>query len=61
MKASEIIRLLQEEVQKRGDLEVSFHGVYGAASNEFEIMTEKQIPKDEFKAHISVWTGIMTG
>lgn len=62
MKASDIIKLLQAEIEKRGDLEVRLHGAYGADSETFEIMDEqKQIHKEDRGKYINVWTDIMTG
>lgn len=61
MKASEIIKLLQTEVEKRGDLEVVLYGAYGGSSDTFEIALEKYIDKEAYKDKIWVYTEINTG
>lgn len=61
MKASEIIKAFQQEIEKRGDLEVVFYGAYGAESEEFFVATEKEVDKDDLKDKIWIYTGVNTG
>ena len=61
MKASEIIKVLQAEIEKRGDLEVQLRGRYGADSDVFEILGDENISKEDRGKFIYVWTDIMTG
>jgi len=60
MKASEIVALLQAEIERRGDREVLLHGCYGASESTFEIMKDENVYKDD-RDKINVWTAIMTG
>lgn len=61
MKASDVIRLLQKVVEERGDLDVVFHGPYGATSGTFAILDEKDIAEEDRGKYINVWVDIMTG
>lgn len=60
MKISEIIQILESELQKRGDVDVVFHGCYGATETLFEVMPDKNLWKPD-RVNLNVWTGIMTG
>lgn len=63
MKASEIIKLLQKEIDKEGDKEVMFWGYYGARETIFEIMSNQTFENEfiENEEYINVWTNLSTG
>ena len=69
VKASEIIKILQKQMEEKGDVEVFFHGAYGAAEQTFEPMKDENLfahrnarpdPSDD-PTFIHIWTDIMTG
>lgn len=60
MTITEIISLLQKELEKRGDVEVRLYGAYGAESEVFEVAEDKNISKEE-RHMLWIWTGINTG
>jgi hypothetical protein len=60
MKISEIINVLQVELEKRGDVDVALWGCYGASSDTFEVLKDEQMSKED-RMKLNVWTAIMTG
>lgn len=60
MKISQMIDLLQKELEKRGDVDVVLYGHYGAESDVFEVAEDKNIPKKE-RGKLWIWTDICTG
>lgn len=60
MKISDIVHILEDEKEKRGDVEVVFQGWYGASSEVFEVQPDKYIPR-EHREKLHVWTDICTG
>ena len=60
MKITEIMAVLQAELEKRGDVEVMLYGAYGATSDVFEVAKDEHICKDE-RHMLWIWTDICTG
>lgn len=60
MKISKMIDLLKAQLEKRGDVEVRLHGMYGAAETTFEVIEDNNVRKEE-RGALNIWTGINTG
>ena len=60
MKISEMIKLLEVELAKRGDVEVQLHGAYGAAETTFQVLKDQELSKKE-RTKLNIWTNINTG
>lgn len=62
MKISEMIEVLQAELDKRGDVEVVLQGMYGADETTFEVQPDHNLSKEMVRSgNLFIWTGINTG
>lgn len=60
MKISQMIDLLQKELEKRGDVEVMLYGHYGSESDTFEVAPDENLRKED-RDKLWIWTDICTG
>jgi len=63
VKASEAIKMLEDQIKLHGDLPLKLWGMYGSSSDEFELLEDNNLRKEDVqkRTHIHIWTGINTG